>query len=225
MTKSLLSRFAKHVKYAIKRRSMRAVFSRIYRTNKWGDEESRSGGGSNLDVTRVLRQRLPEMLGELGVQSMLDIPCGDFAWMKEVNLPVTLYIGADIVPDIARDNVSRHSAPGREFRCINLVKDALPKVDLIFCRDCLVHLPFREVTEALANIRRSGAKWVALTTFDGLGENMESPYMGKWRKLDMRLPPFLLPEPVYVIDEQCAAAPDKRIAVWRIDDLPREYAV
>ena len=62
MKKNLLSRLARELKHAIKRRSMRAVFSRIYRTNKWGDAESRSGGGSSLEATRVLRERLPRTI-------------------------------------------------------------------------------------------------------------------------------------------------------------------
>lgn len=225
MKKSLLSRFARHLKYAIKRRSMQAVFSRIYRSNKWNDPESRSGGGSNLEVTRVLRRELPAILRQLEVRSLLDIPCGDFAWMKEVDLPVERYIGADIVPDAVRDNAAKYARPGREFRCLNLVKDALPAADFVFCRDCLVHLPFREVGQALANIKRSGAKYVALTTFADLAANDETPYMGKWRPLNMRLAPFSLPEPVLLLDEECAAAPGKRLAVWRVADLPEHYPV
>ena len=35
--------------------STEEVFTHIYLENKWGDEESRSGKGSNLEVTESLR--------------------------------------------------------------------------------------------------------------------------------------------------------------------------
>ncbi|HEX9250467.1 MAG TPA: hypothetical protein VF856_13255, partial [Gemmatimonadaceae bacterium] len=40
-------------------------FERIYSTNLWSDPESRSGVGSTLDSTRVLRAELPIALRQL----------------------------------------------------------------------------------------------------------------------------------------------------------------
>ena len=79
-------------------------FQRIFEENAWGNRESVSGEGSNLERTKVVRAELPGLLARHGVRSLLDAPCGDFYWMKEVDLAGVDYIGVDIVPEIiARD--------------------------------------------------------------------------------------------------------------------------
>lgn len=225
MTKGVLSRIAKSIKQEFKRRQMRRIFTDIYLTNKWKDAESRSGPGSNQEQTVTLKTELPKMLRKLEVRSLLDIPCGDFVWMREVELPLDRYIGADIVQEVADSNSVRHGRPGREFVCLDLTKDELPRVDMIFCRDCLVHLPLKDVALALRNIKRSKAKFVALTTFTEFGENEDIVSPGKWRKLNLMHAPFLLPQPIHLLDEKSPAAPDKYLAVWRVADLPDRYDV
>ena len=73
-------------------------FTRIYEQNRWNDGESRSGIGSTVDGTAKLREELPRLVQSLGATSLLDAPCGDFNWMREVEWPAGFeYIGADIV--------------------------------------------------------------------------------------------------------------------------------
>jgi len=80
--------------------SIEKIFTDIYDENRWGDKESRSGPGSTLAQTEAIRSKLPEILEEFHIHSILDIPCGDFNWIKEVNLDSISYIGADIVKKI-----------------------------------------------------------------------------------------------------------------------------
>src|SRR5215471_12332876 len=82
------------------------IFTRIYARNSWGDAESRSGTGSNIARTELLRARLTRLLKDLGARSILDLPCGDFNWMRLTELPGIEYTGADIVTSvIARNNL------------------------------------------------------------------------------------------------------------------------
>ena len=75
------------------------VFSEIHRRNIWGYQETVSGAGSTLQYTERLRQSLPGLLAELGVHTLLDLPCGDLHWMSRIELPIERYIGGDIVPE------------------------------------------------------------------------------------------------------------------------------
>ena len=75
-------------------------FERIHETNLWGADTSVSGVGSELAATAAIRERLPGLLHERGVRSMLDAPCGDHRWMASVALDLYLYFGMDIVPSI-----------------------------------------------------------------------------------------------------------------------------
>ena len=62
------------------------IFTDIYKKNAWGGKESISGRGSDANQTQVLIQELPDFLKKFKISKLLDIPCGDFAWMEKVNL-------------------------------------------------------------------------------------------------------------------------------------------
>lgn len=203
-------------------KSAEQIFTTYYETNRWNDEYSRSGPGSNLVMTNEFRPRLPEVWRSLGVNSILDVPCGDFRWMKEVDLRGFDYTGADIVGQIVADNRRQYSRAGIDFRRINLIADALPPADLVFCRDCLVHLSLADVTRALANIKRSGATWLMTTHFPQTQFNADI-VTGQWRPLNFEQAPFGFAPPELVIVEKSDPSlewPDKSLAVWRISALP-----
>ena len=147
-----LRRFAPPLYRWLQRRSGRRLakrfgtaeerFQHIYKSNHWSEAESVSGPGSTLEETEPLRRELPSLLRELGATSMLDLPCGDFHWMQHTNLAGIDYIGGDLVGSLIERNQAKHACDGVEFRKIDLVNDTLPAVDVILCRDCLVHLSF-----------------------------------------------------------------------------------
>ncbi len=63
----------------------------------WGKVESLSGPGSSLEQTSTVRILLPYIFTKYNVQTILDLPCGDFNWMQKVDLGSCEYIGADII--------------------------------------------------------------------------------------------------------------------------------
>lgn len=188
------------------------IFETIYRENRWGSAESRSGNGSEMRYTAVIRRELPLLLRRLGVTSLLDIPCGDCNWMKEVDLTGIKYIGADIVPDAVEH--CRQIMPDREFLHLDLITDLLPSTDAVFCRDCLGHLTPDQVLEAICNIKYTCTGYLITTTFPGLRENYSSG-TGGWRYINPAIPPYNLGEPVEIINEGWG---DKSLGVWRIHE-------
>lgn len=188
----------------------------------WGQGESVSGPGSSLDATAVIREQLPAMLRALGCRSLLDLPCGDFHWMNRVDLQGIAYIGADVVRGLVENNAERFAQfPDRQFVHLDIVTSELPACDAVLCRDCLVHLPYSMIRQALANIVKSGARWMIATHFPGR-VNHDIP-LGHWRPLDLTAKPFWLPEPSAVINEGCTegggAYADKSLGVWSIDAI------
>jgi len=98
---------------------------------------------------------------DFGVQSMVDAPCGDLAWMQEVDLQGAQYLGVDIVPQLIADNQQRFvSRPDMSFRVLDIVRQAPPAADLIFCRETLQHLTQGDALRALINFSNSGARCV-----------------------------------------------------------------
>ena len=202
--------------------SHEAVFTRIYRGSEWLSDESRSGPGSELERTAGLRRELPELLGELGIDVLLDAGCGDFRWLAETELPVSEYTGVEVVPELAAELERRYAQPGRRFIKADITSDELPPADLVLCRDVLVHFPDEDVDRALANFRSTGARWLLATTFTARPTN-ESIELGAWRTLNLEAPPFSLPPPermlldIPVVDRELAL--DKRLALWALGAL------
>jgi hypothetical protein len=197
------------------------IFTDIYRGNKWVGTDSVSGPGSGLWRTRIVRNKLTNLCRCFAVRSMLDIPCGDFHWMKHVDLDGVDYTGADIVADLIRAN-GQYEAPNIRFLKLNLIEDRLPKVDLVFCRDCLVHLSFRDALAALHAICSSGSTYLLTTTFTSRPRNCNI-VTGQWRPLNLEVLPFSFPPPLQTINEERyedeGEFSDKSLGLWRVEDI------
>lgn len=199
------------------------LFNYIFKTNAWGDPASYSGPGSNLAQTTYIRLRLSVLIETLAIKSMLDAPCGDFYWMKEVALSrLDHYIGADIVEALISDNNARYATPKRTFIVRDLICDELPRVDLIFCRDCLQHLPNDQVLNAIKNFKRSGSTYLLVSQFPEVTQNIDiQAYqitnLMRCRKINLEKDPYNFPQPLALINEGFLG---KHLALWRLADLP-----
>ena len=206
----------------LKRANAEEVFSDIYRKNAWRGKDSVSGPGSDLDETGAIVRELPGLFRDLGVTSVLDVPCGDFHWMSRVPLDGIDYTGADIVRELIERNRSAFARANVRFECLNLLTDKLPAADLILCRDCLVHFSFRDARAALRNLSSGGSKLLLTTTFTSRPENADI-LTGQWRPINLEKPPFSLPRPLRLIDECCTEKSglyrDKSLALWRLADI------
>jgi len=197
-------------------------FNYIHGENRWGDEESVSGFGSTLRATQQIRKALPDLLADLGVKTLLDVPCGDFHWMKELNLSVD-YIGVDVVRQLVEANGRKHAAPGRRFMHLDITKDPLPRADAVFCRECLVHFCYSDLCKALKNIAASGSKYLITTTYPDRETNHDIE-TGDWRTLNLEKAPFNWPAPIRIVNDAATQDDndpyrDKSMGVWRIADI------
>lgn len=198
-------------------RKYQSAFSQIYNDRYWGSDESVSGGGSTFEATSRVRAILPAVLKQKEISTLLDVPCGDFNWMRQVDLDEIDYTGGDIVPELIASNNSQHTRKNVRFRLIDVINDPLPRADLVLCRDCLVHLPLMDIMKALRNIVGSGSKWLLTTTFTDRMHNADIA-AGKWRPLNLQVEPFCLPEPEALFNEECTEADgkyaDKSLGLW-----------
>jgi hypothetical protein len=201
------------------------IFKEIYANNTWNDNFSRSGTGSNLEQTKRLREILPVKIEQYKIKSLLDLPCGDFYWMAQIkdqlSKSLEKYIGGDIVEEIVEINRYRHGDSVFSFRYLDLLSSELPNADLILCRDCLVHFEWNDIMLALSNIKRSGIKYLACTTFpDRTNRNILT---GGWQPLNLERFPFYLTNPMDRFEEECSqensAYNDKSIAIWEVSKI------
>jgi hypothetical protein len=162
--------------------------------------ESLSGAGSSMKETEVVRKQLPKLIEELSIRSMLDVPCGDLYWMQHVDLGDCDYTGADIVPQLVAQNQGKFGSVERHFVELDLTKDQLPEVDLIFSRDCLIHLGNETLAAAINNMTSAPAKYLLTSHFPDLKENVDIP-TGEYRAVNLTLSPCNLPAPMRLIEE------------------------
>lgn len=201
--------------------SYKTIFNQIYLRNAWKDNESSSGSGSNLQNTMQLRKELVPMVKELGVRSVLDVPCGDYNWMKHLDWGEIEYIGGDIVSSLIQLNNSQYGSVHKKFIELDLVKDKFPDVDLIFCRDCLVHFSNELIKETLKNIKKQNAKFLMTTSFSEKTENVDI-VTGAWRAINLEIEPFNFPSPKLKIAEDFYRdnTGRKYICVWDVEQIP-----
>jgi len=198
--------------------SQRTTFTGIFTSNAWGDAESVSGPGSTLARGGDFEAALIALLETRQIRSIVDAPCGDFNWMRQVLAQRDIsYTGVDIVEALIARNQSLHAAASRRFLCLDMTRAALPRADLILCRDGLVHLSFADARAAIRNFRRSGARYLLATTFVDRTTNRDVP-TGGWRVLNLEAAPFFFPPPLALIDERCTHSGgiyrDKRLGLW-----------
>jgi SAM-dependent methyltransferase len=197
-------------------------FTHIYETNKWKDPESVSGAGSSVKVTEKIRAEIPRLLEGFGIARMLDAPCGDYNWFRLVERGQVEYIGGDIVQALVDKNQHAHGDETTSFVHLDITKDPLPDVDLWMCRDCLLHLSFELIDNALSNFERSSVRYLLVSTYPETTENHDIP-TGHARMLNLNLPPFNFPEPLTLIDDTPDGANEtKQMGLWeRSQLLPR----
>jgi SAM-dependent methyltransferase len=198
--------------------SMKPVFEDIIRNHRWSDVVC--GTGSTIEHTQPLREQLVPFLKKHNINSMADIPCGDFSWMSQVEFPKDFYyIGGDIVGFMIEQ--ARQKYPGVELLEFDLSQDTIHKVDLIFCRDCLFHFSLADLNQTLDNISRSSVKYVMFTSYyDGVNHDITT---GAFREIDFLKAPFEFPEPIDFIHEDIPSETRKRrLCLWSIDTI-REY--
>lgn len=205
-----------------KMKPMKSKFSQKYFTRGFGGTVSVSGPGSDLVQTKEIIRELPILVRELNVRVLVDVPCGDFFWMKTLKLEIEKYIGVDIVSELIRNNSKIYGNKNREFISMDITKNILPRADLILCRDCFVHLSFKDTLRSIKNFKKSLSGYLLTTTFTELSSNKDV-ITGGWRPLNLQLPPFSFPEPIRIINEKCTEEDgrlsDKCLGLWRLDDI------
>lgn len=199
----------------------KGIFTFIHRRRIWSEcatpGESISGYGSSLAYTAALRQQLADLLRTLDIGTLFDAPCGDFNWMRFVEFPQGMqYVGADIVDALIDANIRRYADEGRRFLVFDITRDAFPRADVWFCRDCLFHLSYQDIHRALSGFVRSDVPFLLTTTHVNEGGFINRDIRtGDWRRIDLCAEPFCLPSAVeHEIIDFVQPEPPRKMCLW-----------
>ena len=203
------------------------VFTKIYEVNWWGSRESISGFGSTLDYTENLRKELPKLFRRLSIKTVFDAPCGDFKWMSKVVDATDIdYIGADIVKQLIDVNQASFSNDRTRFLQLNIITDEFPEADLWVCRDCLIHLSFKDIYQSLSNYIDSGIPYILTTThINSSGFRNTDIQTGDARMIDLFSEPFFFPkECQYRIDDWVKPHPPREMIMFDREQVIKAHS-
>jgi len=201
------------------------AFDAFFVRNDARDLESVSGIGSSMVETRAIRDALPALFAEFEINSMIDAPCGDLNWVRDIIPYLKAYTGIDIVDDlIARCQERYGHIPNVSFRVGDLTEEVFEPVDVIMCRDCLVHFSEEMIHAAYEKFKASGARYVLTTHYEDINDPVVGPELnkpirvGQWRPLCLTKAPYSWPEPLTKIDEESRQrfGPGKTLALFAL---------
>ncbi len=193
-------------------------FRANYQTGGWvhGEEqESRSGIGSSAAVTAGLLERIVAAMKHLAAESLVDVGCGDWNWMKRGTLDFA-YTGVDLVPEVIQEN-QRHARRGVSFAVCNAIAGPIPSADVALCREVLFHLSFADARAVVRNIK-AAARYLLATTDLDLWCNSDIQ-TGDFRRINLLRRPFGFPAPLGLVPDRGLVAA-RYLGVWETGSLP-----
>lgn len=202
---------------------MRDNLRSVFETKSWAGKSGahpRSGPGSDMASTERLRAALPGIFDRYRVKTFVDAPCGDWFWMRHVDLTGISYVGGDISKDLIDRVTTDHTRPGVSFRHLDITSDPLPASDLFLCRDCLFHLKFWLRWKFFENFAASDGRYLLLTLHH-VAENQPVMANGGFKRFDPTKAPFNLAPPLELIRETDDRAGDdqRSLGLWSRDQV------
>ena len=208
----------------LKLSSNKKRFSEIYKKKLWGDGESVSGNGSSYESTKAIRNWLVANIPKLNLTTIVDAPCGDFHWMKEVVSKVDFtYKGFDIVEPLIKKNQDCYATNKVTFEVADICEDTLPNCDLLIVRDILFHLSLTNISKFLKNIASVKYRYLITTNYrvrdDFSNKDIRS---GDFRIISLLHPPFNFREKdIYErIDEGLDGMESRELLIFKKEDVP-----
>jgi len=181
------------------------------------DTFSVSGCGSQMDdSTKNIRENLYIFLKKHNIKSIADIPCGDFWWMRHVDLFDIDYMGGDIItPQIAK---LKSLFPEKDFQRIDLRLDKLPNVDLLFSRDCLFHLSNTDKRMVFENFINSDIKYLLMSNHPNSNNNLNIQ-TGDFTHINWQLDPWNFEKPIDILYDSNQGYDTKELQLYTKEQI------
>ncbi|RYE05563.1 MAG: glycosyltransferase [Rickettsiaceae bacterium] len=171
----------------------------------------------------IINDILVKIIEEYDIKILLDASYESWNWMQYVDLGLVKYIKVDHNNQVTEASKQNYNNNFRSFINKDMAKDQLPKSDLIFARDYFTRTNLKEAKNIINNFKKSGAKYLLMTTYDGRVLNNDLLYDNFWRPINMKLAPFNFADPILLMNENCyknsGIYKDKCLGLWRLTDI------
>lgn len=170
------------------------VFTQIYDKGIWGKDEQgkgTSGSGSTLESAMEYIVFLNKFIRTNNIKTIVDVGCGDWQIMSHVDLTGVDYLGIDVVQSVIQNNTARYASSHVNFAVADCINDALPRGDLLLCKDVFNHLPNAAVFKVIHQFKNYDH---VLVTSDVEAATLTCSnrdiVLGDWRSIDLSAQPF-----------------------------------
>ena len=182
------------------------VFTSIYKSNHWvqkdetlsKDKMSVSGHGSNIGTKQFfeLKKIFSKIIDDKKINSVLDMPCGDFLWFHEIIKDKNIrYVGIDIVDELIEANKKKYQNKNFSFVNDDIVNfNTSDKFDLILIRDFFIHIQNSDITKIIQNLDKINFNYIALNSYNN--KINHDVIIGQHRKVNLLIEPFNLEKPL-----------------------------
>lgn len=164
---------------------MKSTFSNIYQSEIWN--LNAQTGLSQFE--KIYKPLLEEYIRMFDINSVVDVGCGHFRWMQELDWSTVSYAGLDVVPGVIRNNLQECTKKNVNFQLADLTTADLPSGDLLIMKDVMQHWPTEDIVQFLPKIR---SYKYALITNEVNKYPLKNIPLGGCRPIDLRSAPFNL---------------------------------
>jgi hypothetical protein len=203
----------------VKGLSLREQWNRLYNRHVKLNNIGLWGKMKSLSKYVKLKQQMPDIFKRYNIKTFTDCGCGNFYWLNTIDWVGIKYLGIDIVERLIESNKKKY--PNFEFKYMNIVDEIPPQSDMLFIRSVFIHLTNKEILMALDNIKKSGSKYLMVTTSFNVPINGDTTCL-MLEKRDLSKPPFNLGTPLEVIREHDLIKPDhiySVMGIWEVSKI------
>ena len=140
-------------------RTVRKIFSKIYRKNRWGGKSGDLYSGEGSHNNLFVKPYVNLIVGFLKKQDyrklrLVDLGCGDFNVGANFIGYCSEYIGVDVVPAVIQKLKANKYQEHVKFLCLDIINGELPDGDICFLRQVLQHLSNRQIVKILPKLKK-----------------------------------------------------------------------
>jgi len=189
-------------------------FSRIASSNMWGSQETPCGPGSTVEACKPILEALPRWISKFEVKSIVDLGCGDWNWMKHLDLSGIQYDGFDVVEFFIAGN-RKYETRNIRFHHADILEAEIPTSDLVICKDVLGHLPNDLVLKVLDKVKGKARLLAASTSVVWPSSKRVGMRVGAFSPIDLEGKPFNVGIPIAQVSvPNTPGNPPKLFSLW-----------
>lgn len=184
------------------------------------NQESLSGPGSSKYQARDAIDFLQDSISKYGFKKIIDLGCGDWNWMEDVDLHGAEYLGIDCDDDMIQQNSTKYGSDKVKFQVGDIFSIDIPDADLVICRDVLFHVRQELALSLINKLKKIDDLFLLSTSFNqqdtnvGIQRYCDIEDWGYYQ-INLLQDPFNLDDTLIDSRSETAATGDRSVCLFR----------